>query len=67
MSQMPKYLNTSEIAAYLGVGLSTAKRLCQLKPHGFPVVLVGNRYQADAALLEAWRQDWFSGKFTIGK
>ena len=65
MYDIPTYLGVSEIAAYLGVGRNTVLKLCQERPNHFPVVRVGNRYQADAELLAKWRADWFAGKFEI--
>ena len=59
------YLNMAGICDFLGIGRRTALKLCQERPHGFPVVRVGRRYQADAELLAAWRDDWYAGKFDI--
>ena len=59
------YLGLKDICKYLGVGRNTAIRLCQERPHGFPAVKVGRRYQADEELLAKWKSDWYAGKFTI--
>lgn len=65
MEPVPIYLNVQEIASYLGIGRNRALQLCQNRPHKFPVVRVGRRYQADSVLLEKWRAEWFSGEFEI--
>lgn len=54
-----------DIAKALGIGRNKALFLCQTKPHCFPVVKIGRKYQADKAMLEEWRQDWYKGKFEI--
>lgn len=59
------YLNTDGICNFLGIGRRTALKLCQEKPHGFPVVKIGGRYQADRELLAMWRDSWYTGKFDI--
>lgn len=59
------YLNKKQIASFLGIGLSKANELCQKKPHNFPVVRIGNRYQADAYLLAMWKEAWYKGEFDI--
>ena len=61
----PDYLSLTGICTYLGVGRSFGLRLCNEKPHGFPVVKIGNRWQADAEKLKAWRDRWYSGEFEI--
>ena len=65
MDMNAKYLNTQEIAAFLGLGLNKTKLLCKQRPHNFPVVRIGNRYQAEATLLKEWRDAWYSGAFTV--
>lgn len=59
------FMNLKEMQGFLGVGRNTLLRLCQERTHDFPVVKVGNRYQADADKLAKWKDDWYSGKFTI--
>lgn len=61
----PDYLTVKEMQVFLGLGRNTVLRLCQERSHGFPVVRIGNRYQADRRRLEAWKDDWFDGKFCI--
>lgn len=60
-----KYMNLREACNYLGIGRSTALRLCQNQTAGFPAVKIGNRYQIDADMLETWKRDWYQGKFKI--
>ena len=59
------YLSIPMICKRLGVGRNTALRLCQEHVHDFPAGKVESRWQADAEMLEAWRQNWLAGKFTI--
>ena len=58
-------LHVPDMCAFLGLGRNTVLRLCKEKVHGFPVVKVGQRYQADKELLATWKKDWYSGKFDI--
>lgn len=60
-----KYQGVPEMVKTLGICRAKVIKLCEEKPFGFPAVKVGNRYRADEALLEAWRQDWYSGKFDL--
>ena len=60
-----QFLNKKEIASFLGIGVGKANDLCRNRPHNFPVVRVGNRYQAEATLLAKWREAWYSGEFDI--
>ena len=59
------YLNKKQIASFLGIGISKANELCRKRPHNFPVVLIGNRYQADADMLAKWKEAWYMGEFDI--
>ena len=61
------YLTLKEICTLLGVGRNTALRICQDRVHDFPAVKVGNRWQADAEMAEAWRKRWLAGEFTINE
>jgi len=67
MYELPevKYLKAKEIQAFLGIGRGTLLRLCQNKTQNIPVVKVGREYRADAEKLAAWRDAWYSGKFSI--
>ena len=65
MYDMPEYLGVTGMCQYLGLGRNTVLKLCQDRPNKFPVVRIGNRYQADAELLRKWRADWYAGKFEI--
>ena len=60
-----KYLNVKEACAFLGVGRGTLLRLCRERPHQFPAVQIGRRYQIDADLLAKWKADWYAGAFRI--
>lgn len=60
------YLKLKDICTFLGLGRNTVLKLCQDKPHNFPVTKVGREYRADEGLLAKWREDFYSGKFTIG-
>ena len=59
------FLNVSEMCGFLGVGRNMALRLCQTRPHHFPAVKIGNRYQADFEKLSAWKDAWYNGDFDI--
>jgi len=59
------YLNLREICQVLGFGRNRVLELCQKKPHGFPVIRNGNRYQADADLLIEWRDKLYLGAITL--
>jgi DNA binding domain, excisionase family len=59
------YLNVKGACEYLGLGRATVLRLCRQRPHKFPAVKIGNRYQIDAGLLAKWKDDWYSGVFEI--
>lgn len=60
-----EYLSLPEMVKLLGISRAKVVKLCNEHPYGFPSIKVGNRYRADKALLEAWRQDWYSGKFDL--
>lgn len=60
-----KYLGLKQIASYLGLSRDYALKLCQMRPHGFPVIKVGNQYRSDEDKLSAWRDRWFAGEFEI--
>ena len=60
-----KFMNVKQACEYLGVGRSTVLRLCRQHTHGFPAVLIGNRYQIDAELLSEWKANWYKGAFDI--
>ena len=60
-----EYIGLKEACEYLGIGRSTMLRLCKTKPHGFPAVKVGNRWQFDFKMLTVWRMKWFEGAFEI--
>jgi excisionase family DNA binding protein len=59
------YLNTKEIAQFLGIGRDTVLLLCRERQHGFPAVRVGRRYQADKEKLREWKRAWYAGEFDI--
>lgn len=66
MYQAREYVSgLDNIAKVIGIGRNNCLFLCQTKPHGFPVVRIGNRYQADRELLDQWQKDWYQGKFEI--
>lgn len=54
-----------EISNFLGIGVRIGLRICQERPNDCPIIRLGNRYQADKALLTQWKNDWYLGKFTI--
>lgn len=60
-----RFMNVKEACAFLGLGRNTLLRLCHDRPHKFPAVLVGNRYQMDTELLAKWKADWYAGAFDI--
>ena len=59
------FLNLKQMQSFLGLGRNRTQRLCQDRPHSFPAVRVGNRYQADYEKLLKWKNDWYEGKFKI--
>ena len=59
------FLNLKQMQSFLGLGRNRTLRLCQERPHSFPAVRVGNRYQADYEKLLKWKDDWYEGKFEI--
>lgn len=65
MYDTPEYIGVKEACDFLGLGRTSVLRLCSKKIHNFPAVKVGNRWQIDAKLLNAWRINWFEGKFEI--
>lgn len=62
---MKTFLGTKDMQEFLGLGRNTVLRLCQERPHNFPAIRIGNRYQAELSNLRAWRDDLYSGKFSI--
>lgn len=60
-----RYVKLKDICEILGMGRNTVLKLCQDRPHGFPVTKVGREYRADEKLLIAWRDDFYAGKFSL--